>query len=280
MSASSTPSRRGFNLGMVQNFGAQLFGSLAGPVVVVALATAISWRAAFFISGIPGLVIAVLIWLVVRERRTVWLGIPSDRLNGWREAREVAATRNVWLSALIACCMIGWYILLLTFLPLYCVNWLHVSATVMSLILASVGAAGALSAILVPALSDRIGRKPVMVSLCLSGVVAPLAALTLGSGAVMALFVFAGSFALGAFPLFMGVVPQESVAAPRAAQAIALVMAVGQIVGGFVGPTLAGVAADAFDLRSPLLIAGLLALAGGVAAVSPTETAPCRSGKR
>jgi ACS family hexuronate transporter-like MFS transporter len=275
MAANSTPSRRGLNLGVVQNFGAQLVGSLFGPLIVVALATAISWRAAFFISGIPGLLTALLIMLVVREAPREAAPRPGPALH-WRALRDLIQVRNVGLSAAIACCLIGWYILLLTFLPLYCVNGLHMSATLMSVVLASVGAAGAISAIVVPALSDRFGRKPILILLGLSGSIAPASALLLAPGPAMILMIFVGSFALGVFPLFMGVVPQESVPAPQGAQSTALVMAVGQIIGGFVGPALGGMEADAYGLQAPLEMAICLAIIGGALAFFVKETAPCR----
>ena len=63
----SSESRRGFNMGVMQNLGSTLIGSFAGPVILTALADAFSWRGAFFVAAVPGLICAALVWLYVRE---------------------------------------------------------------------------------------------------------------------------------------------------------------------------------------------------------------------
>lgn len=61
--AESSPERRGLNMGFVQNFGSNLFGSFVAPLVVVALANAFGWRVSFFLAAIPGLLSAILLWI-------------------------------------------------------------------------------------------------------------------------------------------------------------------------------------------------------------------------
>ena len=63
----SSEKRRGLNMGFVQNFGSNLIGSTVAPLVLVRLADLYGWRASFYIAGIPGLILATLIWLYVRE---------------------------------------------------------------------------------------------------------------------------------------------------------------------------------------------------------------------
>jgi MFS family permease len=66
----SDESRRGLNMGLMQNFGSNLLGSTVAPLVLVALASAYGWRAAFYVAGIPGLILAVLLWKYIREPQT------------------------------------------------------------------------------------------------------------------------------------------------------------------------------------------------------------------
>jgi MFS family permease len=47
----SSAGRRGLNMGVMQNFGSNLLGSFVAPLVLVAIASAYSWRMAFFIAG-------------------------------------------------------------------------------------------------------------------------------------------------------------------------------------------------------------------------------------
>ncbi len=61
----SAVGRRGFNMGVMQNFGSNLLGSFAAPPVLVAVATAHTWRTAFFVAGVPGLIMAAIFSFVV-----------------------------------------------------------------------------------------------------------------------------------------------------------------------------------------------------------------------
>ncbi|RYZ58146.1 MAG: MFS transporter, partial [Proteobacteria bacterium] len=57
---------RGFAMGVAQGFGSSLMGSFVAPVLLVAFATALGWREAFFIAGAPGILMALLLAWVVR----------------------------------------------------------------------------------------------------------------------------------------------------------------------------------------------------------------------
>jgi len=275
----SSPHRRGFNMGLVQNFGAQLVGSLVGPIVLVQIATTLGWHAAFYIAGAPGLVVALLIAAFVSERTG---NSPAPDAATQHPAAlglsGLVRVRNVRLCMLISCCVVAWYFLLLAFLPLYCVRVLRMTATNMSVVMSAIGAAGVLSALLVPALSDRIGRKTVMIVFSFGAVVASMAPLYVGNGLVpLIALVFVGCLTLGTVPLFMATIPLESVPSGDAASATALVMGVGQISGGFLGPALGGVLADRWGLPVPLWMATGAAVLAGLLALRLTETAPRRS---
>src|SRR5690349_1519619 len=62
MAAASGSSRRGLNMGLLQGSAAGLFGSVLAPPIVVAVAEASNWRTALYLSAIPGLLVAGLIW--------------------------------------------------------------------------------------------------------------------------------------------------------------------------------------------------------------------------
>jgi len=276
----SSPHRRGFNMGLVQNFGAQLVGSLAGPIVLVQIATTLGWHAAFYIAGVPGLVVALLVAAFVNER--------AGGSSGPEQSPKAAAAvlglsglvrvRNIRLCILISCCVVAWYFVLLAFLPLYCVRVLRLTAAGMSVVMSAIGAAGVVSALLVPALSDRLGRKAVMIVFTFGGVVASLAPLYVGNGLGWLIgLMFVGCLTLGTVPLFMATIPLESVPGGAAASATALVMGVGQILGGFLGPALGGVLADRWGLSVPLWMATGAAILAGLLSLRLTETAPRRS---
>src|SRR6185503_2515434 len=62
----SSDDRRGFNIGLFAFFTG-LVGSTLAPLILINWATSFGWRAAFFLAGAPGLAVAALIALVVRE---------------------------------------------------------------------------------------------------------------------------------------------------------------------------------------------------------------------
>jgi predicted MFS family arabinose efflux permease len=258
--AESSPARRGINMGIVQNFGAQLIGTLLAPIVLVAIAERVGWRMAFLVAGIPGLIIAAMIWLFLREPPVV--GSPSDDAAGvtrpsfWR----LLCNRNVALCVLIATASVAWFMIMLTFLPLYLVNEGGFSPSIMSVVMSVIGLAGVTSAIIVPYLSDRLGRRVVIISFSAVGALAPFGALLSGSnGLLIGASLLAGCQMLGIFPLIMATVPQESTTPQDRAAVTSLVIAMAQIGGGALGPVAAGWLASLGGDGAALALSGCFA---------------------
>jgi MFS family permease len=85
---------------------------------------------------------------------------------------------------------------------------------------------------------------------------------------------------LGTFPLFMGVIPTETVGRAQAATAMGLVVMVGELTGGVFGPPIAGRLADTYGLDVALYIQGGLALFAGTMALFLRETNPAVLARR
>lgn len=115
MAMNSTASRRGHNMGIMQNFGSNLLGSCIAPLLLVALASHYHWRLAFIVAGIPGLIAACMIWKYVREPKEVVIAQPTTPSASQPVAAgsllELLRYRNVWLSMLIACFYVAWMVL-------------------------------------------------------------------------------------------------------------------------------------------------------------------------
>jgi len=127
----------------------------------------------------------------------------------------------------------------------------------------------------VPGLSDRFGRKPVMILFALLGVLVPLAAYYYqGPLFGLCLLIFVGWSASGIFPLYMATIPAETLPAGNVAAAAGLVVGFGEILGGVGSPVLAGWAADLHGPAAPLVIQGGLALVATALALWIKETAP------
>jgi MFS family permease len=114
------------------------------------------------------------------------------------------------------------------------------------------GLAGCVGGLGLPMLSDRIGRRAVLVLAMILATLVPLAALFwVGANWVLSLLLFCGSLSVGALPIFAVVVPGESVPAAKVASTIALIVGTGEIIGGVGSPLLAGKLADHFGLATP-----------------------------
>ena len=141
--------------------------------------------------------------------------------------------------------------------------------------MAIVGFCPAVGAIVIALWSDRIGRKPPLIVFTTLMALAPAALLWFdGSITVLTALMFLSWMGLGTFPLFMGVIPIETVGRARAATAMGLVVMIGELTGGVFGPPIAGRLADSFGLEVALYIQGALALGAGLAALFVVETNP------
>src|SRR5690625_938891 len=70
----STPGRRGVNAGIVQG-SAQLIGATLTPLFATFLAVKFSWQVSFFVMSVPGIIMAIILWLFMRDHK------PSDNNN-------------------------------------------------------------------------------------------------------------------------------------------------------------------------------------------------------
>ncbi len=114
-----------------------------------------------------------------------------------------------------------------------------------------------------------------MIFFCLLSVLNPLAALYFGGPvAVLTALMVVGWIGIGVFPLFMGVIPAETLGRAQAATAMGLIVAVGELTGGVFGPIVSGWLADDFGLAVPLMIQRGWAVAAGLCAFGLKETNP------
>ena len=278
----SSESRRGLNMGFMQNFGSNLLGSFVAPIVLVWLAEAYGWRNAFYLAGLPGLVLAALIWKYIREPVTHEMTTAAAKADPARmSVAEMFRYRNLWICVLMCICMVPWMILAWVFLPQYYANVRHIPATEASYLMGVLGVSAATFSFIVPGLSDKLGRKPVMIVFSLVGVLVPLAVLYYpGSLVTLGALIFFGWSASGVMPLLMGTVPSETIPVKYIATTLGIVMGLGELIGGAVTPTLAGMAADAYGLCATLLIEAGLALMTAVLALFLIETAPVKVARR
>lgn len=283
MAAASANSRKGLNAGIMQNGFGSLIGTALAPVVLVFLAQHYGWRTAFYLAGIPGLILAVLIWRFVAELPAAppppIVATAQSRSFGQRvvdELRTIGAflkLRNVLLCSIVSCFAVGSAVVGSIFMPLYLDGPRGFAPETWSWIMFAVGFCPAIGAIILTALSDRVGRRlPLIFGVTLMAL-APLSLLYFhGSAWGVGALMFIGWMGMGTFPLFMGVIPAETLGAARAATAMGLVVGIGELSGGVLGPILAGKLADNFSLDVAMWLQAGLAIAGGLTALFVVET--------
>ena len=126
---SSTPTRRGRNIGIVVSAGA-LVGLAVAPVLTTQIAARFGWRWAFFVAGVPGFLMGLLIWKFVKEPEHD----PTDGREpeaaahhrvSLRDYFSILRYRNIWLCCIGAAGFISWLFLSNVFAPLYITEVAH-----------------------------------------------------------------------------------------------------------------------------------------------------------
>jgi MFS transporter, ACS family, hexuronate transporter len=278
LTAESSPHRRGLNIGIVQSLFSSLLGATIAPIVLVQLAVWFNWRMAFFLSGIPGILCALAIMRYVREPKAAPAVDAALSLNADPAAKvRIFSQRNIVLCSIIACLMVSWLMLHQMFLPLFFTKIRHFTEQQGSWIMSATGLCATLSGFIAAGISDRIGRKPVVVTACLLSLLTPLAALYFqGSIIMLTVLMFIGWIGTAAFALFMAVIPGETLPVRYVATATGLVACMGEIAGGGL-QLLGGWIADLTTRAAPIQIAAICALGGTILSLFLKETAPIKT---
>lgn len=277
----SSEHRRGLNMGIMLNLGAALIGGGVGPIVSTHLAEAFGWRPAFYVSAVPGLLLAAALMIWMRRPPEPPRSAPEAKVPGGTGVLSLLGSRNILLCLVISGLYSAWLIVQGVFLPIYLVRTDGLAPTTMGFVVAATSLSVAAGGMLVPAISDRVGRKPALAVICLIGMLPPLAVLLIhGPVWMLTLALIVGNFGGGAGPLYVAVVPTESAPARHAATAVAISLASGELIGGVLAPTLAGRAADVFGSGAPFWICAACAGVCGLLALLLTETAPAALARR
>ena len=254
---SSHLSRRGRNVGIVTS-GAALVGLFGAPILTTQIASRFGWRWGFFVTGIPGLLLALLIWKYIKEPEPT-AAVVAMHKRGTQISHyfSILRYRNIWLTSIGAGGFISWLFLQSTFAPLLITRDMHQDPRTAGFLLGAAGLGSFFMGFILPSVSDRVGRKPTLLALAAISSLLPLALLARPLYSHLwllsaILFVTQGGQAIAA--LVVVLIPAESVPPEFTGTAIGMVNMVGELIGATVAPTLGGTLAESFGLGTTMLM--------------------------
>lgn len=273
----SHPKRRGMNNGIFQCM-ISLFGNALGPIIATQLLLVTDWRTVFMLVGIPGLIMAVLMFFVVREPAPVATAVEGAPRPG---VGALFQHRNVPLAMVTLMCAMGGIFVMGAMMPNYLTDYLKLTPQDMGFVASAIGFGGCIGQFAMPALSDFIGRKPTILLSYLLAAVFTYLFTQAGAESLPTLFwllFFAALFNFSALATLAGPVAAEAAPVGMVAATAGLVIGAGEVFGGGIAPIIAGRIADASGIESvfTFTIAGLLV--GFVIALFLKETAPRKVG--
>jgi predicted MFS family arabinose efflux permease len=272
----STPSRRGFNFGLQQALAPLIAGGI-GPILVTQLTRVMSWREVFFVIGIPGIVIAVILYFYMREPLPMAPPQGGEDITAHRPGFFTPLKyRNVLVSSIVTPLMLCANMVFMTFCAVYLTKEMKLSIGDAGLIISLFGFTAFGGSLLVPLLSDYLGRKTVVIpslfimGLCYFGF--------LSSGSQVLLLAVsvsvAGFLTGGTGPLILSALVVENVPPELAGTASGIPISFGEIFGGAMMPFLAGYLSDAYGLKIAIYFAALSPIIAGCVSFLYRETAP------
>jgi predicted MFS family arabinose efflux permease len=274
----SLPRRRGLNQGLMLS-AFPLFGMALAPIIATRLLGVLpSWRWVFVLVAIPGIVLAVFMWRVIREPAHLEQGVPRQPLR-WLESLR---SRNVVLAMLSLVCAMSCVFVLASMVPSYLQDYLKLAPAQMGLVMSGLGFGGFAGEWLVCATSDYVGRRSMAVVSFVGALLSVYMFRQTGAEPLQ-LFVglfLASFFSFGILGLMTGPVATEGVPPPLIASAIGLVSGAGEICGGGAVPAIAGHIAQSQGIQNSFQVSFVGLAIGILVSLFFVETAPRRKTAR
>lgn len=274
----SPPRRHGLNVGIQQTM-LPLFGLGLAPLLVTQLLHVVGWRMIFSIFTLPGLVVAFLLWRLIPAAAARDPAAPP-RAGAIADWRQVIGFSNIKIAMGMMLCWLTCLITCATLLPSYLVDHLHLDPAAMGGVMSAIGLGSVVGTLIMPALSDRIGRKPVMIIGAAGAALAMIVLMRTGADPAR---LFAALFMVNFFnnaliTLTVGPISSETAPPHLIATASGVVIATGELLGGFLAPIAAGQVAQQWGIAHILWLP-IIGLTVGVGlTIALKETLAPRAG--
>ena len=272
------PKKRGMALG-VPGVGASIGDSLS-PIIVGAFIMTFAWRTVLQFHLIPIAIISIIMWRVLSKNEVDGQNTKKnsdknkvDFYTYWTDLKTLIKNPQA-LSVTISNALIsGARVAVLTFLPIYLFDTLGFSSLKMGVYLALLFAMGAISQPIMGILSDRVGRKVILVpSFLILGVLYLLIGSTQND---ILLGIIIGI--LGAFFYPILNIAQAAIMDVGSKDIQSTTMGVSGLVGWpaiLVSPIIAGLLVDKFNIEMAFIFAGVISLVSTLILVPIKFTPP------
>jgi MFS family permease len=282
VAAASKPQRRGFNQGLQQS-GFALLGLALGPIIATQLlGIGLSWRLIFWIVAVPGMIVGVLLFFVLREPKHTQAGALIGATGGGGSWFEVLKSKNILVCMAALLCAMACVFVLSALVPVYLTDVLELTPGQMGAVTSAIGFGGFFGQFGWPGLSDRFGRKPLAILGFVGATIAVYVFARTGAsvGPLFAALFVTSFFCLGNIALITGPIATESAPVGLISSAIGVVVGAGEIFGGGIAPTIADFVARSYGLPSVLYVALTGVVLGIFVCLFLTETAPGKTATR
>lgn len=253
MAKESSKGKFGLNSGII-NTGVALIATTIAPILLTQVAGWSNWRMAFLVASIPTLIVGFIMLKTIKEVKVEPSPGVSAKGSGFKNFAEVLKYRNVVLCFLIGMCSMAGYWTLLTFGPLY---WDVVGGFelgTIGMIIAAMGFIGIFYAFMIPKISDNIGRKPTLLIFYFLSFIVPLSMFFFPNSTVaVVIFCIFAAIPGCMTPLFMAVIPTETLPESLSGTAQGLILGFAEIVGGALWVIFVGMLADTQGLPVAML---------------------------
>jgi MFS family permease len=242
------PERRGLVLSL-HGMGGNV-GDAVAPLVIGALLAIFSWRQVVVMNVVPALVVALLMFVFLGSMRLGARKSSAEQqslADYWKGVRQLFRNRALVLLSTGSAFRSMTQAALTTFLPVYLAHEMGYSPFVVGACLFALQAAGFAASPVAGHLSDRMGRKSIMMSsMAMSAVVLLAMAFAGGTLLFVGLVAVLGFFLYAVRPVIQAWL-LETTPGNLGGSSIGILFGA-QAVGAAIGPLLAGVVADRHGL--------------------------------
>jgi MFS family permease len=243
------PERKGLVLSL-HGMGGNV-GDAIAPVVIGTALAVFSWRQVVVMNVAPGLIVAALMFAFLGSMRLGAKKQQSEEGQSFAEyvrgLKKLFANRSLILLSTGSSFRTMTQTALLTFLPVYLANEMGYSPAIVGACLFGLQAAGFAAAPVAGHLSDRMGRKNILLSAMLSSaVVLVLMALLGGSPVFIGLIAVLGFFLYATRPVIQAWI-LDSTPKNLGGSSIGVLFGA-QAIGASLGPLFGGLVADRWGL--------------------------------